>query len=587
MKKILLTSAALIFAAAGFAQTGGKADVTSVRELPMHMSKKSFADPNEPVIRRSAKTGTYYVPTGGLWSGFGLDGMGRGYSCYTVAPFADYTFVNMMRSPLNGKWSINGKEMEGDANGNYVGNYSPGGTFYAPELANGNDTWNFGANNVFGMRKNAAFLQGIVLTDSIWCLYPTDDHAWSLDNNGKYYSNTYSFGSLGSHFLYGSGDYNTEAMETKSYAASQAYAAFTSPLYVEQFVVDGLSTTQPIAEGDTLWAYITSVDTTISKTSGVPIYTDGEEIYETLFATHVDTLDFQSVVNYQGVTYYKGKVLFYKRTVDDFGNETIEPFVIPAGRNFTVTIKGFHKPTIDLGIQGLEMPEEDHVAVNGVVQTYDFLNDQPGYVTWYTGLTMKCAFVGMFDGVDVVENGFFNNEPADINYNVLKISDDGQTCSTYKYENTDNDLGGALVGTATYWFDEMDNSNYEVEEVSGKNDISWITNTMVSTEYYERWNGYNLVAFKAQPLGGVKGRGALLRVAGKGVESDWLYVVQGDYTPEQVYEDYLANGGENAIEGITVDGASENAAIYNLNGVRVSKDTKGMLIQNGKKFINR
>ena len=44
--------------------------------------------------------------------------------------------------------------------------------------------------------------------------------------------------------------------------------------------------------------------------------------------------------------------------------------------------------------------------------------------------------------------------------------------------------------------------------------------------------------------------------------------------------------GATGINGITVDGADNaNAPVYNLAGQRVSKDAKGILIQNGKKFI--
>lgn len=43
------------------------------------------------------------------------------------------------------------------------------------------------------------------------------------------------------------------------------------------------------------------------------------------------------------------------------------------------------------------------------------------------------------------------------------------------------------------------------------------------------------------------------------------------------------------INGVTAndDNMTKNAAIYNLNGQRVSKNAKGILIQNGKKFINK
>ena len=46
--------------------------------------------------------------------------------------------------------------------------------------------------------------------------------------------------------------------------------------------------------------------------------------------------------------------------------------------------------------------------------------------------------------------------------------------------------------------------------------------------------------------------------------------------------------GTAGINDITVDAAAdENAPVYNLAGQRVSKDTKGILIQNGKKFVNK
>lgn len=49
----------------------------------------------------------------------------------------------------------------------------------------------------------------------------------------------------------------------------------------------------------------------------------------------------------------------------------------------------------------------------------------------------------------------------------------------------------------------------------------------------------------------------------------------------------LLSGGTTGIDGITTDNAviNENAPVYNLAGQRVSKDAKGILIQNGKKVI--
>lgn len=57
---------------------------------------------------------------------------------------------------------------------------------------------------------------------------------------------------------------------------------------------------------------------------------------------------------------------------------------------------------------------------------------------------------------------------------------------------------------------------------------------------------------------------------------DTVYNLIGEYTP-----------GSSAVENITIDNSTldENAPIYNTQGVRVGADAKGILIQNGKKFV--
>lgn len=49
---------------------------------------------------------------------------------------------------------------------------------------------------------------------------------------------------------------------------------------------------------------------------------------------------------------------------------------------------------------------------------------------------------------------------------------------------------------------------------------------------------------------------------------------------------YVVTGGSTGIDGITSnETVNENAPVYNLAGQRVSKDAKGILIQNGRKVI--
>lgn len=59
-------------------------------------------------------------------------------------------------------------------------------------------------------------------------------------------------------------------------------------------------------------------------------------------------------------------------------------------------------------------------------------------------------------------------------------------------------------------------------------------------------------------------------------QSGGINIYDIKYTPET----------STGISDLTADKADANAPVYNLVGQRVSKGTKGILIQNGKKFIN-
>ncbi len=49
----------------------------------------------------------------------------------------------------------------------------------------------------------------------------------------------------------------------------------------------------------------------------------------------------------------------------------------------------------------------------------------------------------------------------------------------------------------------------------------------------------------------------------------------------------LVKGGTTAVESVVAEKDAENAPIYNLAGQRVDKSFKGVVIQNGKKFIQK
>ncbi len=63
-----------------------------------------------------------------------------------------------------------------------------------------------------------------------------------------------------------------------------------------------------------------------------------------------------------------------------------------------------------------------------------------------------------------------------------------------------------------------------------------------------------------------------------------VYSAYDEY-PEVVFEAIAL--GDTGVESVGVENNNENAPIYNMMGVRVNSDAKGILIQNGKKFIRK
>lgn len=119
-------------------------------------------------------------------------------------------------------------------------------------------------------------------------------------------------------------------------------------------------------------------------------------------------------------------------------------------------------------------------------------------------------------------------------------------------------------------------------------------------------NGQNNEVEEGDPLSGFPKMQE--NIAPKGTEGTDAYVVGAGNQPAWVYLTFDAQAGEtyyvfnkntqigfSGIEftpagtGISEITSSDNAdaPVYNLAGQRVSKDTKGMLIKNGKKFINK
>ncbi len=86
-------------------------------------------------------------------------------------------------------------------------------------------------------------------------------------------------------------------------------------------------------------------------------------------------------------------------------------------------------------------------------------------------------------------------------------------------------------------------------------------------------------------------------VIGAGNQAAWVYLTFSAEANETYYvfnkstqigfSGFSFDTGSTGITELTTNVDDVNAPIYNLAGQRVTKDTKGILIQNGKKFINK
>ena len=299
----------------------------------------------------------------------------------------------------------------------------------------------------------------------------------------------------------------------------------------------------------------------------------GDKILHTLIALAEDTLGFSrdDADTRNGKTIYEGKVLFSNKETDEFGIEYNVPIVIDPAEldenGFAIVIAGFEKNTIDFGIYGWHVNDDVDDIEPGRFDVFNPNNPEEAYTFTYNGLiTLQVGLNSIYDAVEVLDNNGLN---------VLRVSDDGQTNSTDgTVPGSDEDLQSAPVYTAQPWFDEDLNEYYYLLDAP-----DWVESVVVDESYRNEGDfiGLNFISVICEPLpAGETGRYASIHVTGRGVTSETpIILLQGDAT----YED--------GINNVQVAPNTKSMRIYNMNGQQVTKATKGVLIQNGKKFVNK
>ncbi len=575
MKRTLLVMLAVVMSTAMFAQQEKPLDkgqlvftnsLMRTVQKPEIISGKSYAE--KKGMARSAETGLYYYkPAGSMYeTEYVISAQGIGYYYNTilaVPAWQDYTFENMSSNPASTYWFIDDINYNQtypamiDESGNLTLYTYPGGYGYLNpvlQTITGTDSYvmgTYGDNSMYAGWSEASYvMQYLGFIDN------KDDYTGFSD--GTYISGSQSF------------SYNGSTWTTSELV--QTYPAPASTLYAEDLRVKVVTNSTLLKNGK-------EITMNIYTNNGKSIEDDDYELgelKETLTAT-ID--DFEEAFTSNGTTV--GFLHFSKKVDDSIFGTMEEPITIDYP--MTIYIEDIDDPDVDLGICGYVLYDcDDQTGISDI--RFTGYNDEETRLFSYNdvGMGMNIMFNGIMDKIIVQSELVYGDGYDGDGYNILKISDDGKTCNTYGVdENSYYNLKAAFVETVRAWYDEDGNENYYFDEIAQTTDEDneWITNIIADTSDYSYEDGYfaNYVSFEAEPLPeGMTGRSAVIYLKGSGCTADTpIIIIQGDAeVPE-------------GIETVTASSAKKSAGTYSITGQRVSDKAKGIVIRDGKKYLNK
>ena len=567
-KAILLTSLFAFMATAGFAQNEAK--LTQVNKEMK--SCKEFVDKSTLSVkpRRSRATGVYYDIQSGVWRA-GMDKEGKSYSATFLVypPFWSPYFYNRCGSN-NVSWTINDKDatqyMEAE-----TGDYDFGSLdkncynaetgsisyYYLPKISAGRETYSL--YEVDNDGKANANSVGLVTVSS---------DGWDLSYTPTDYGVTGGFYARGivdpasasdpdnESYIFGTGTVTLrDGSKYTSVGLAQVFPAPVSPFTCNEIDLKATSYSVPLAEGKSLTMEIRNVVTEDGEK------TFGDEVYETLVCTSEDV---SLAWEFSGGTKCYN-INFHKKEVDDFGIETDVPFILD--KEFAILILGVDGEGVDVGFIGASL----NVDEADIEPTIPLISDDTsvGSFAYSIDLVTVCGFYGYQDACDV-PTVLYGSDDTEFNYcNALRVSADGQTAVNNLYP--EDFAEWIYIKIARDFVDENDMPNYSFLAPEWVNGISY--SPLSSSDE----DGMYVVTFTCDPLPeGVTGRMAEVYVVGSGVQSaDPIVLLQGDATYDPA-----------GVSTVTAQKAS-NSKVFTISGQLASKNYKGIVIKDGKKFMNK
>lgn len=606
MKRTMFTLTALLATAISFAQPFALNQPQNIQKAVFDPTNAKAYD-GMPTLNvgkvkpmKTAATGNYYKrPAGSMY----LDGFtatilattyGKNVTFESVDKSAEWALGSNDHATLleygvidgNNNFTLSGSTSLRTATG--ISNLS-----YLPTLTKGDDVYFL--PNDYDLDADQNYTEVIGTEDnSMWA---SPDNVTGLTFQNPVGAAQY-YGYGGGNYGFGSGPTSYRDPETQEvkqaypYAVAQHFEAPMSPLYVENIYMtaisrndnatplkDGAQLTMTIKgdDGTTIATLTATADDLVNQLEGHPLYPSGTINYG----------EGWGLCRIWSITFNK---LYYDEIFQQYVSE---PFTIDQA--FTVEISGFDNENVDLGFY-LFQPRAEDPCDAGVSYCKDPVTGEDMTIT--SSMSIPISFNAMFDNVEVASTLSYYTDASQTetieieNCNVLRISDDGLSCYM------DNEAGEpyAYVYTASNWTNSYGDEVYHYEVAQSSDGTGeWITacnydNSLWSEEYeiqgqsYTQVNNYVFLSFTGTECPAGEGRWAVLNIVGRGVTSETpIILLQGTATLDDV-----TTGIENAVVDNAADkGFNPNAPVYNLNGQRVSKSAKGILIQDGRKFIRK
>lgn len=573
MKSYLLFLAASLAATSASAQelkTFQATQLKPAKDMTVMSSKKLN------LLRKSRGTAanptTYYNrPKGTLFSFMDLEGKAYNGNLAAFPAYASINFVNASSNKAATKWYAGTNPITSgvDANNNLTISFGASSInaqgqinlYHIPTLVNGTDSFSLAIGQ-----------DGGVLCPSF------KSYFMPIQWQDNYY-----LGGQGPTPFFG--DRTDISYEDKTYNQTAFYEVYDKP--ITSFTLCGMNMFA-WAKGDIKTQFKdvkVEVRNVVTDADGNKV--PGDNVLATLSFVS-DSVKLSQSWGY-AAGYTVGMMAFYPMADDGFGGQAITP--VDLTDEFALSVTGFSGKNI--GVYFTEAPDYSLISQTSDNRfTYDDANlPQPAHFigTASDGSTIDLSYrrysyplMGLYG---YQNNAHFETSPSLNDGSTLNLGEfDAPKAGGYVTALNGSDQWGALLFTALPWSDADGNTNYTVN-IDYDGQTPWLNQHedgtdenqkfVVNTQNYSD-NGFNMLFFYADPLpAGTTGRHAVVTVNANGAVSNKIVIRQGD-------------DKTTGINAVSSDAAVKaNNAIYNLEGQQVTKDYKGIVIENGVKRLNK